>query len=73
METTIVKVQRPISTNASIPLALIYDENRDIYFQLPYGKKLQKLFDEDEFKVYMSAEVTDEALMLLEKMPEQSW
>ena len=70
----IVKIQRPLSTNADIPEALIYNKSRTVMYQIPYVE-VQQLFNGTlgELKVYHEAEVINKILHINERVEDQDW
>ncbi|QIN95279.1 hypothetical protein DLP3_116 [Stenotrophomonas phage vB_SmaS_DLP_3] len=74
----IFKIQVPV---AGAPLALIYNKDRSICFQLPLNeearKELNRFFKKDEYKIYVEGRLKgpamDAGFEILKRMPEQAW
>lgn len=73
----VVKIQRPICTNER-KLAngcLVYDKTRKIeQIIVVNNRTLNKLFDEDEFKIYAVAKLDENGNMtVMKQVEEQGW
>lgn len=69
----IVKIQRPLSWSpGSEAIALIYNEDRTVFVQLPFVDFIN-LFDEEDQKVYHEADVVGTLLHIHERVEDQSW
>jgi hypothetical protein len=74
----IVKIQRPLMTNGnSVPMALIYDQNRNLHEMLPYFE-IEELFavddgEEPPLKVYHDANLSNGILHIGERVEDQDW
>jgi hypothetical protein len=74
----VVKVQLPVFSNESTPLALIYNEDRSIHGQLPLTRSLELLMKDDatgetRLRAYFEATVRDGSLVLGREVEEQDW
>lgn len=47
----ILKIQRPLATNETVPMALIYNHDRSVEAYIPYDKELAEVFGEAQ-KMY---------------------
>ena len=71
-EAEIFKVQRPIlSTNGYE--VLCYNEERSIMGQFPPSKELLDMFEEDEYKIYVTGSYDEKTgkIMIKNKIPTQ--
>ena len=68
-----VKVQRSIVTSHDKPQVVIYNKTRSILYQHDMTRSLSRLFGEDEFKIYMSAELKKTKLHLMYRTEPQRW
>lgn len=74
-EPMILKVQRPISTNAPeyMEQILVYNEDRSLMEQLKVDETLMSMFG-DDFKMYCKARLwVDGVLQLTARCEEQEW
>lgn len=70
----IVKVQRPIRTNESVPMYLIYNADRSIFEQLPETLNLKLMFPQGVYKVYRNILFNEKGqVMIGDAAPEQEW
>lgn len=70
MQTTILKIQKPIYTSSKNYLWLYYNESRDIFFERePTEKEIKEMGN--EYKMY--AKYTYKTLELIEKINNQNW
>lgn len=68
----IVKIQRPLMTTESEPMALIYNQDRSIQTQQSFYD-VAPLFDREELKVYHYAKMKGTILQIGERAPDQVW
>lgn len=68
----IVKIQRPITTNAEEPKALIYDRDRTFNLMVPL-EGVRELFGTYQYKLYARAEIVDGILTIEGTVPDQDW
>ena len=74
----IVKIQRPLMTNGSEPMALVYDQTRrNINAMIPYFE-VEELFavedgEEPPLKVYHQASIEFGQLAIEERVEDQDW
>ena len=69
----VVKVQRSIVTSHDKPQVVIYNKTLSILYQQDMTRSLSRLFGEDEFKIYMSAELKKTKLHLMYRTEPQRW
>ncbi len=55
------KLQRPLMTNGTDPMILIYNEDRSIMAELPVSDEILEIFGE-EFKIYHTCRIIDTEL-----------
>lgn len=68
----IVKMQRPLTTNATFPEILIYNKDKSFMLQLPYTFKMRKLFA-GRHKIYCKVHIKDKELFIDKEIKEKSW
>lgn len=59
----IVKIQKPISSSEPHPEALVYNESRSRMLLMPW-EQCEPLFDGDELKIYVEAEIESGKLIV---------
>lgn len=70
----IVKIQRPLMTNGSEPMALVYNRSRSFEAHMPMTSDIAALFDDGSLKVYHSASLDGDKLLIGKRLPwEPSW
>ena len=65
-EADIFKLQRPIISNEG-NMVLCYNENRSVNGRFPMTKELEKLFCEDEYKIYVVGYLDKDKLQIVRK------
>ena len=68
----IVKVQRPLSSNAENPPALVYDQGRTFQKFLPMTGDLAALIGHEP-KAYFEAQIVAGLVVLGKRIPPQPW
>jgi hypothetical protein len=72
----IVKIQRPISTNEPVPLALIYNKDRSIQFTVPFSQ-VAGWFDSPatlaNAKIYCDANTANGHLQINRRVRNRNW
>lgn len=69
-EAEIFKVQRPIISTGSYEV-LCYNEERSVMGQFPPSKELLDMFEEDEYKIYVTGSYNKKSgkIMIKNKIP----
>jgi len=68
----IFKIQRPLFTNAGVPMVLIYNKDRSISHEFPFTS-VESLFNDGELKVYVEADSDVRGLEVIRKVEAQNW
>lgn len=69
----VLKLQRPLYTNAAIPFILVYNEDRSFLCELPMTPELLERFHGKE-KIYCFAVIdVKDQIELGEEVAEQNW
>ena len=69
----IVKIQRPLSTNAPKPMVLIYNKDRTVHFMEDFTPELEKVIG-DAFKIYAEVELGPGSTMhFIRRVEAQPW
>jgi len=67
------KLQRPLNVAGSIPMVLIYNEDRSQYGEIPITKEIIQLMG-DSFKIYVSGFIDSNGMLHIEeKVGRQGW
>lgn len=72
MKTEIVKLQMPLATNATEPMALVYNKSRKFETFLKITEDLAELMG-DEPKAYFKANIDGKGIELMEEVPNPGW
>lgn len=69
----VVKIQRPVASNAKVPEYLIYNEDRSFTSQLEIAGEVHDLFG-DDYKIYAKVRLWgDGVLQIVERIEDQPW
>lgn len=68
----ILKIQRPLSTNEPVPLALVYNKRRSVQAFIPFSL-VAKQFRNGEAKFYFEGAIEGDDLRIVRRVAEQSW
>ena len=66
----IVKIQKPLVTNAKNPEYLVYNQSRTVQLQIP---GLDELFTGGELRIYHKARLKGDQLIIKERVNDQLW
>ncbi|MGI9250792.1 MAG: hypothetical protein ACR2PR_06305 [Pseudohongiellaceae bacterium] len=66
----ILKIQVPLDTNEPEPFALVYNEDKSIFAQVPMSEDVLSHFDDGEFKIYVSAKLVKDTIVIAGKLNE---
>lgn len=73
----LLKIQKPLFSSSGEELYLIYNKDRSVFLQNIFvgkNKKLDRLFDEGEYKIYVNGQVDKKGnIKNLEKIEKQDW
>lgn len=72
MNGVILKIQLPYMSNAKNPVALAYNEDKSIFFQMKITDEVIAKFG-DDMKGYFKCEMLEESCRILERVQEQEW
>ena len=69
----VLKLQRPLSTNAEVPTILAYNQDRSLLEDLTIDEGILSYF-EDQYKVYVFARLwVNGTLQLVKPVPAEDW
>lgn len=68
----IVKVQIPLSTSQNPPLALVYNKQQDIFFEMDITEVVLAIMNK-EYKKYFYYRFENDQIELLDEAPWQDW
>ncbi len=69
----ILKIQRPLATNASTPQALCYNECKDVLFLIDFNEDVEELFEAEELKVFCEYTVEDSVCHIGKRVEDRCW
>ena len=73
----ILKIQKPLFSSSGEELYLIYNKDRSVFLQNIFvgkNKKLDRLFDEGEYKIYVNGQVDKKGnIKNLKKIEKKDW
>ena len=73
----ILKIQKPLFSSSGEELYLIYNKDRSVFLQNIFvgkNKKLDRLFDEGEYKIYVNGQVDKKGnIKNFKKIEKKDW